>query len=82
MLRVYCDFNDCTTDERYWILWYGGRPLQDQVDQLGLKDHTRVLLYQDDDDFEVEGIFLLNQTDIYTNKGIVCVRPEWTTRRG
>jgi len=44
MLKVYCDFNDGTEDDRFWILWYADRPLSDQVEALGLAEGDRVLL--------------------------------------
>jgi hypothetical protein len=79
MLKVYCDFNDRTADDRYWILWFEGQPLAGQLTTLGLQEGDRVTLHQDDD-FEVEATLLFDQT---TEMGAspVCARPDWSTRR-
>lgn len=81
MLRVYCDFNDGTEDDRYWILYYQGKPLQDQIDQLGLIGGQRVLLYQDEGDFEVEGTLLFDQTHHFFLGRRLCAQVDWATFR-
>jgi hypothetical protein len=81
VLRVYCDFNDGTEDDRYWILWFEGKPLEEQVERLGLKAGDRVLLYQDEDDCEVEGTLLFLQTHRYFLGEKLCVRVDWSTLR-
>ena len=81
MLKVYCDFNDGTADDRYWILWYADRPLGDQIAELGLREGDRVLLCQDADDFEVEGELLFNQTHPNFLGEKLCARPDYRTFR-
>ena len=79
MLKVYCDFNDCTEDDRYWILYVGEKPLEDQITALGLKDGDKVILYQDADDFEVEAVLCFHQTDPYFLGQKICAKPLWNT---
>jgi hypothetical protein len=79
VLRVYCDFNDGTEDDRYWILWFEDKPLEEQVERLGLKPGDRVLLYQDD--FEVEGTLLFRQTHRYFLGEQLCALVDWPTFR-
>jgi putative acetyltransferase len=81
VLRVYCDFNDSTEDERYWILRYRGRPLEEVAVDLGLKDLDRVVLFDDAYQFEVDAVLLFDQTDPYFAGKKLCARPDWSTRR-
>lgn len=81
MLRVYCDFNDSTEDDLYWLLFFEDRELADLTERLGLKEGDRVLLYQDADDFEVEATLLFNRSDPYFLGAKLCALPDWTTRR-
>ncbi|MGO1078863.1 hypothetical protein [Inquilinus sp. CA228] len=81
MLRVYCDFQDSTEDGRCWILWYDGKPLEEQATQLGLKEGDRVLLYQDDCDSEVEAALLFNQTHNYFLGEQLCALIDESTWR-
>ena len=81
MLRIYCDFNDETEDHMCWILSYDGKPVDEQINQLGLKEGDRVLLYQDEDDFEVEGTLRFDQRHSYFVGEKLCARVEWTTFR-
>jgi hypothetical protein len=78
MLKVYCDFNDGTEDERYWILWYDGKPLEDQVDRLKLEEGQRVALYQDGE-FIVEGTLLFHQTHPWFLGAKLCAKVDWQT---
>jgi len=81
MLRVYCDFNDGTEDHRFWILWFEGKPLEEQVERLGLKAGDRVILFQDEDDFEVEGTLLFQQTHPRFLGEKLCALVDWPTLR-
>ena len=54
MIRLYADFNDKTTDGGYWILQFDDMPIEEKITDMGLSNGDHVLLYQDDDDFEVE----------------------------
>jgi hypothetical protein len=81
MLKIYCDFNDRTEDDLYWLLFHDGRPLNDVVGELDLRDGSRVVLFQDSDDFEVEATLLFERTDPGFFLGSrVCAKPEWATR--
>jgi putative acetyltransferase len=81
VLRVYCDFNNRTEDERYWILWYRGRPLEQVASDLGLKDLDRVTLYDDAYQLEVDATLLFDQTEPDFIGSPLCARPDWSTRR-
>ncbi len=80
MLKVYCDFNDSTENDLYWLLYHEGDPLNDLVGELGLQSGSRVVLFQDSDDFEVEATLLLGCTDPYFLGARVCAKPDWATR--
>ena len=81
MLRVYCDFNDSTEDDLYWILWYEKKPLQDQIEALGLKDGDRVILYQDEDDFDVQANLVFNKTHPFFLGERLCAKADFKTLR-
>ncbi len=48
MLRIETSFQDSPGDEFYFVLQYNGRPLRDQLVELGLKDGDKVLLWEED----------------------------------
>jgi len=81
VLKVYCDFNDGTEDDRFWILYVGDKPLESQVSALGLKDGDRVTLFQDEGDFEVEATLCFNQTHPNFLGEKLCARVLWDTFR-
>jgi hypothetical protein len=82
VLKVYCDFNDRTADERYWILSYNHQPLGSVAAALGLADGDRVILFQDEGDFEVEATLLFNQNEPEAFFGsLLCAKPDWETLR-
>jgi putative acetyltransferase len=82
VLRVYCDFNDWTEDERYWLLYYRGRPLSEAAAGLGLKDQDRVVLSDDDCMLEVDAVLVFDQVEPDYFLGTqLCARPDWSTRR-
>ena len=80
MLKVNCDFNDITDDDRCWLLHYEGRLLSDIASDLGLQDGSRVILFQDPDDFEVEATLLFDQTapEYFLGRQL-CARADWST---
>jgi len=53
MFKIYAEFNDRTADDGYWILLHDGADLAGQVSQFDLSIGDQVLLYQDENDFEV-----------------------------
>ncbi|HEV7229106.1 hypothetical protein [Brevundimonas sp.] len=54
MIRVWTDFNALSTLDRAWLLKSGNAPFDPAF--LGLSHGDRILLWQDEDDFEVEGV--------------------------
>jgi hypothetical protein len=80
MLKIYCDFNDSTEDDLYWLLFHEGKPLNDVLAELGLHDGSRVILFQDTDDFEVEATLLFEHADPGFLGSRVCAKPDWATR--
>jgi hypothetical protein len=81
VIKVYCDFNDRTEDECCWTLLYANCSLETQMTQLGLNNGDRVILFQDEGDFEVEAILLVRQMHPYFIGEKLCARPDWTTLR-
>jgi hypothetical protein len=79
MIRVYCDFNDPTEDDLYWLLYIDMKPLEDLAESLGLREGDRVILFQDEDDFEVEATLHFGQTSRYFIGEKLCARPGWST---
>jgi hypothetical protein len=55
-LRILCDFNAGGKEDGYWLLFYNGRPLEEQFGTLGLSQGSLVVLYPDEEDFEVPAI--------------------------
>jgi hypothetical protein len=61
MLRVQTSFQDSPAEGFYFVLYYEGRPLQEQLDALGLRDGDTVLLWEEDcGDFTVEATLLFD----------------------
>jgi hypothetical protein len=58
MLRVETSFQDTPGNGYYFVLIYRGAPLAEQIDELGLKDGDRVMLYEDDCNLETEATLL------------------------
>ena len=78
MIKVYADFNDKTADEGYWILQHDGTDLAVKVSQLGLSIGDQILLYQDEDDFEVVATLDFGFVDSIGRDGWIAY-PDWTT---
>ena len=53
MIKVYADFNDRTPEGGCWILQHEGTDIEAKAPSLGLSPGDHVVLYQDEDDFEV-----------------------------
>ena len=81
MFQIYCDFNDRTSDDCYWLLLLNGQPLADQLGAVGLGSGDHVLLYQDADDFTVEGTVRLGVHPELPDGPKVLVCPDWSTKR-
>ena len=78
MIRIYADFNDQTTDGGYWILQSNNAPIVEKIAEIGLSNGDHVLLYQDDDDFEVEATLYYKFVDAIGREGWVAY-PKWST---
>ena len=78
MIRIYADFNDQTADGGYWILQSDDAPLEEKITEIGLSSGDHVLLYQDDDDFEVEATLHHKFVDAIGREGWVAY-PDWST---
>lgn len=78
MIRIYADFNDKTEDGGYWILEANGVALEDMAERVGLSSGDHILLYQDDDDFEVEATLLFKFVAPMGHEGWVAY-PDWNT---
>ena len=47
-LRVETSFQDTDGEGHYFVLFYKGRPLSEQLEELGLKDGDTILLWEED----------------------------------
>lgn len=77
-LKVYADFNAGTIDDAYFILWHRHRRLEDQIGELQLSKGDKVILYQDEDDFEVIATLDFRYVDVLSGEAWVAV-PDWST---
>lgn len=61
MLRVETSFQDTPGDGFYFVLYYKGRRLCEQLEELGLVDGDTVILWEEDcGDFEIEASLLFD----------------------
>jgi hypothetical protein len=80
MIRLYADFNARTPAGECHVLMYEGSHLAEVAERLGLKAGDRVLLYQDEDDFEVESILDYRYVEYLLDKTWIAM-PDWPTLR-
>jgi hypothetical protein len=78
MIRVYADFNDRTPEGGYWILQHDGTDIDAKASELGLSVGDHILLYQDDDDFEVVATLDFRFVDAIGHQSWVAY-PDWST---
>jgi len=78
MLRVYADFNDRDVDGAVTILVCGDRDVGELIGSGQLNAEDRVILYQDEDDFEVEAL-LEHRFVTYLGQWRWVALPDWTT---
>lgn len=78
MLRIYTDFNASTADDLCWLLKYRRADLADQIAALGLSKGDNIILYQDEDDFEVTAMLDYRYVDALAREAWVAV-PDWDT---
>lgn len=78
MLRVFTDFNARTAEGLCWNLLYRGVALEKQADRLRLATGDKVILCQDDDDFDVTATLDFRHVDALGRDTWVA-DPDWTT---
>lgn len=76
MLTLFTDFNATTSDGLCYILVHGDNP----VDRALLREGETVLLYQDEDDFEVEAVIRSRFLPELGYTTFVAI-PDWPTKR-
>jgi hypothetical protein len=74
---MYTDFNEYM-DGMCFILHYQGKPLQEQMAELGLTVGDEVVLYQDEDDFEVTATLDFSYVN-RLGRHVWVARPHWPT---
>jgi hypothetical protein len=75
MLRIQTSFQDTPGDGYYFVLFYEGKSLSDQIDKLGLKDGDTVLLWEPDcGGYTVEAQLLFNHHHPMTNEAMLWAR--------
>ena len=80
MLRIFTDFNARTKDGVCLILVYGGEDLAEQAERLGIKKGDKVILYQDEDDFEVTASLDFQYVEMLGRETWVAY-PDWSTQK-
>jgi hypothetical protein len=78
VLKVYTDFNEQAENDDSWLLLYRERELADQITELRLAKGDKVLLYQDEDDFEVTAVLDYRYVDMLERPAWVAT-PDWST---
>ena len=76
MLRLFTDFNARTRSGACWNLVHAGRDAESAL----LKKGDRVVLYQDEDDFEVEAIVDFQFVNELKRESWVATS-DWSTKR-
>jgi hypothetical protein len=78
MLKVFTDFNARTADGACWNLAYRGTDLGGRADELHLERGDKVILFQDEGDFEVTATLDVRYVDVLGREALVAV-PDWLT---
>jgi hypothetical protein len=73
-LRLYADFNSRTPEGACWILYYNDASADGTVLERGL----RVILFQDEGDFEVEADIDFRYVDALMRDAWIAL-PDWPT---
>lgn len=60
MLRVETSFQDSPDRIHFFALYYEGRPLEEQLAALGLRNGDKVILWEEECDYEVEATLLFD----------------------
>jgi hypothetical protein len=78
VLRIYTDFNARTPDGICWILKYRDIDLEKQAQHLHLTKGDKVILYPEEEDFEVIADLDFKHVDVLGHEIWVAV-PDWST---
>jgi len=78
MLRIYADFNARDIDGAVTILNYRDQDVGELIGSGQLRAEDRIILYQDNDDFEVEAR-LEHRFVTYLGQWGWVALPDWTT---
>jgi hypothetical protein len=78
MLRIWTDFNARTRDGICRILLYNNVELERQIAELRLAKGDRIMLFQDEEDFEVTGTLDFRFVDALEREAWVAI-PDWST---
>jgi hypothetical protein len=78
MLKLFTDFNARTPDGICWNLKLDGKDFEERARDLKPSVGDVVLLFQDEDDFEVEAVLDRRYVDILGKRVWVAV-PDWST---
>jgi hypothetical protein len=77
ILRVETSFQDTPGDEFYFVLYYQGRPLREQLEELGLKNGDKIILWEEDcDGFEMEATLLFDYKHPMVSEPTLWARAE------
>ena len=78
MLKIYADFNARTNGDACFVLFYRDVALGTQIEELRLSKGDKIILYQDEDDFEVTATLDIRYVDVLGRETWVAV-PDWST---
>jgi hypothetical protein len=81
LVEVYADFNSRTADGFPWILKYGGKDLDTQLDLLKIRPGDWVLLYQDEVQGEHDFTVPAQLANCFVDElghSVLCAIPDWT----
>jgi hypothetical protein len=78
VLKVLTDYNAMTPGGVCFILKHRGADLERQIEDLHLSEGDKIILYQDEDDFEVMAALEIRYVDVLRREGWVAV-PDWST---
>ncbi|MGY8636827.1 hypothetical protein RAD15_30590 [Bradyrhizobium sp. 14AA] len=78
MLKVFTDFNAQAEGGLCWNLKCENIDLERRIDDLKLRAGDKVLLFQDEDDFEVTAVLDYRYVEVLSRKAWVAI-PDWST---
>lgn len=78
MIKIFTDFKARTDDGLCWLLKYRQSDLAQQIDELKLGRGDRIILFQDDDDFEVAATLDVRYGEVLGRDAWVAI-PDWET---